>query len=151
MLHPKRPYIPISVKVAVAIRQLRERGEVVQAAILQSPANGSLAARLKLALQYLGFEKPHLDHNPALARRYRNRRTGRYMPDANDPEFLQWIDAADHLVKTAGRGGEKMRIGGDTREAAKTKRLEDRREGVVRKKRKTVWLKGQKIRSRGFR
>jgi hypothetical protein len=44
-----------------------------------------------------------------------------------------------------------MRIGGDTREAAKTKRLENRRNGVVRKKRKTVWPKGQKIQPRGFR
>jgi hypothetical protein len=148
---PKRPYIPIAVKLEVALRQLRERGEVAQVAILLSPANGSLGTRLKLALQYLGFEKSHLDHMPALALRHRNKRTGRYTPDANDPDYLQWIEAADHLTKTAGRGGEKMRVGGDTREAAKTKRLESRRSGVPSKKRKTKWPKGQKIRSRGFR
>jgi hypothetical protein len=154
MLHPKRPYIPILVRLQVAMRQLRAADPTKAIDIVMRDwwSERPLAVRLKIVLYILGFRRPQLDHVPALARRHRNKRTGRYTPDANDPEFLQWIDAADHLEKTAGRGGEKMRIGGDTREAAKTKRLEDRRAGVVSKSRgrKTVWPKGQKIQSRGF-
>jgi hypothetical protein len=77
---PKRPYIPVAVKLEVAWRQLIERTGVIPFA-----APGAKQKTLDRILRFhLGFTKPQLDHVPALALRHRNKRTGRYTPDAND-------------------------------------------------------------------
>lgn len=121
-MEPKRPYTPVSVQVEVALRQLGY--DEARRAAAMAENRRRLGELLRWALTELGLKRPELDHDPALARRIRCPRTGRYTPAANDPAYLRWIEAADHLVKTAGRGGDRMRFGGDTREAAKTARLE---------------------------
>ncbi len=151
-----RPYIPVKVKLAVAVRQLYGRG-------LGWENRSSKTEALRLALIGLGLKKPHLDHDPPLGKRRLNRRTGKYTPDANDPRHLQWIEGAKdydgddgHHVKTHGRGGEKMRFGGDLREIRKQDRLErepEKWQGLTklkRKRRSRSKRPKQKIRSRGF-
>ncbi len=50
------------------------------------------------------FESPHqLDHDPALILREFDEATGKYTPDANDPEYLIYREKDDHLQKTTGR------------------------------------------------
>ena len=112
---------------------------------------------LRIALEIIGLKKPHLDHRPPLALRKFNKRTQRYTPDANDPRYLQWIEGAtDHHELTHGRGGEKMRFGGDLREIRKQDRLEkepEKWQGLLklkRKRRSRSKRPKQKIRSRGF-
>ena len=96
-----RPYIPLSVRVAVAERQLRELG-------LQVPAlDASMRKHLSYHLAVLFWDRPcHLDHDPPLAARKR-RGEGRntvYTPDANDPNYLRYRDAEEHRIKTNVRG-----------------------------------------------
>lgn len=71
------------------------------------PAPWSLYApgvRLRLVLHTLFGNAPvQLDHDPALILRNHNRRTGKYTPDANDPDFLIYRLKDDHLQKTTGR------------------------------------------------
>lgn len=132
-----RPYIPIKVRLIVAVRQLHERG-------LGWENRSSKGEALRLALVSLGLKKPHLDHRPPLALRKFNKRAQRYTPDANDPRYLQWIEGAtDHHELTHGRGGEKMRFGGDLREIRKQDRLEREPE----KWRGLLKLKGRSRRS----
>lgn len=160
----KRPYIPLDIQCIAAMLQLGYPMEWIRGTIEGYHRRfGELKRRLLHELRVVKGWRDlplHLDHNPALARRYRNRRTGKYKPDANDPKYLQWIPGKDHLTKTAGRGGEKMRFGGDIREVRKTRNLESApekwRDLTKPKKRKAKkmsvarWAKGRKIQSRGF-
>jgi hypothetical protein len=96
-----RPYIPLAVRVQVAERQLgKEYSEPF-------PARGRGGALMNFRLQWLllalGIIDPQLDHDPALILREFNPRTGKYKPDANDPEFLVYREKSDHLHKTTGR------------------------------------------------
>lgn len=75
-----RPSIPIKIKLQVALRQL------------------SLT---------LGDKILQLDHDPALELREFDPSTGKYTPDANDPDYLIWRGEGDHDKKTHGPGGEK--------------------------------------------
>lgn len=67
-----------------------------------------LAVKLAVALRQLGLDPKTaiLDHDPALWRRERTA-AGGYIPDENDPAFLQWLGPAPNAEKTFGRGGEK--------------------------------------------
>ena len=96
-----RPYIPLRVRVAVAERQLRERGLGIPV------CDASLAKHLAYHLAVLfGDRRYHLDHDPPLAAR-RRKGEGRntvYTPDANDPKHLRYMDADEHRIKTNVRG-----------------------------------------------
>ncbi len=141
-----RPYIPVAIKLRVAELQLAALGVgYVRCGVPDG-------VMLRVVLGLLGLENPHLDHRPPLALREFDERTQRYIPDANDPNYLQWIEGAtDHHELTHGRGGEKMRFGGDLREIRKTKRLESVRLGKRSRKRKSRPLpKGRKLKSRGW-
>ena len=111
-----------------------------------TPKRPHIGLRLKLevALRQLGLDPKtcQLDHDPALARRLRNE-DGTYFPDANDPKYLVWLDPETHKLKTFGKS-KATTSGSDIGEIAKTRRLEDRRLGIEKKKR------GPVIRSRGF-
>ena len=100
-----RPYIPYSVRVAVAEQQMAARGH----AVIFSPPPSNTRQRLAELLRVLFGEQPpgeplQLDHDPPLAGRIFNPKTQRYKPDANDPRFLIWRTKADHKRKTYLRG-----------------------------------------------
>lgn len=81
-----RPYIPLSVRLEVALRQL------------------------------FGDEPFHLDHDPALCNRtigYGPNGEVYYEPAANDPDFLIYRNAESHRVKTfiKGEGARRSDMG----------------------------------------
>lgn len=102
-----RPYIPIKIRLKVALRQLKKAGlnpTDFEIRMRRSYGNISKRGLLTLALQeLLQGAAAQLDHDPALILRPFNEETGKYDPDANDPEFLIWREQADHLEKTTGR------------------------------------------------
>jgi hypothetical protein len=137
----KRPHIPLSVKVAVAERMLRDNAQkgmwndvlfeqLYDSRKLEiSPQNPwPLKDRIDALLHHLFGDDPrHLDHDPALALRMRLP-DGRYSPEANDPEFLVYRRERDHLQKTVGRKADAEKtvttIGSDVWLQKKFRRLE---------------------------
>ena len=131
----KRPYIPLSVRIKVAERQLAYHGVIL--AVNKEPSLAKQLTELLGVLQsILRADKLHLDHDPALALRKFNKRTGKYKPDANDPEFLKYRAVDGHRTKTFIRGEHGQRS-----DIAQIKR-ERRRKRPAKKKRK--------IKSQGF-
>lgn len=135
-----RPYIPYSVRVAVAERQVRETGSPFWPLYLsacweaeQAGKDWSLERRLRALLSHLFPDgECELDHDPSLEQRDK-RITGKtivYIPDANDPEHLLYRSTALHLQKTTGRkpGASKTVTskGSDTWLRKKFNRLEGR-------------------------
>ena len=91
-----RPYIPLSKKIKVAARQCDE-GRIS----FQWPPALPLKERLAVMLKAMFDGQPcHLDHDPPLYLRKYNERTGKYTPDARDPEYLVYRTAEDHRIKT---------------------------------------------------
>lgn len=143
-----RPYIPLAVRVAVARRQL--------AAVSTLEIGGkNQGLVLAATLAALGFERPQLDHDPALILRKFNPRTGLYTPRANDPNFLVYREKDDHLHKTTGRkpGAAKTVTtkGSDIWLKTKFDRLEGRTKKRAKAKipqRKNPWPKSRKFRSK---
>ncbi len=78
----------------------------------------------------LGFlfngERVALDHNPALILRDFNPRTGKYNPDANDPDHLIYRVVDDHHRKTNVAGDGALRS--DTAERVHRRRLDKNRD-----------------------
>ncbi len=112
-----RPYIPLSVRIEVAKRQilqLADNGRPIKAFPLSTYAlkliaKGGLAgiqrAQLNWCLGILfGKAKAHLDHDPPLCLREYNPKTKQYVPDANDPNYLRYVNAESHRIKTYIRG-----------------------------------------------
>jgi hypothetical protein len=99
----RRPYVPLAVRVAVSERLVRSLGGVPSSAILSKTwrlgFNLNLAARIKGLPDGSAFE---LDHDPPIAARPFNKKTGKYQPDANDVDHLFYRD--DHRTKTFLRG-----------------------------------------------
>lgn len=133
-----RPYIPLTVKVAVAERQVRVTGSpfwplylsAVKGAEVQNQP-WSLTRRLRVLLHHLfPYGRYQLDHTPALEQRPRKTIKGKvqYQPDANDPDHLEYSATDLHLQKTTGRkpGAEKTITskGSDVWLAKKFRRLE---------------------------
>lgn len=137
-----RPYIPLSVRVRVAERQLwRDRGYNAEYDCLRE--TGSMSERLEWLLAALfNGQSCALDHDPALI--LRPFVDGFYSPEANDPRYLIYREKADHQQKTTGRkpGAERTATtkGSDIWLKSKFNRLEGR----------TKQRPKQKIRSRGF-
>lgn len=137
---------PLAVRVEVIRRMLNEIGRFHVAGLMDW-ASDSSGRRIELGLKWLGFENPHLDHDPALILRPYNPRikdvASRYTPHAHDPDALVYREKTDHQQKTTGRkpGAERTITtkGSDVGLAAKFRRLEN-----PSPKRK------QKIASRGF-
>ena len=150
-----RPYIPLSVRVQVAERQVREAGLPLWPLYCSSIEAGqrmgdpwSLTRRLRVLLTAIfpqgGYQ---LDHDPALEQRPQ-RRVGlgrtKYVPDANSPDHLVYRSKAMHLMKTTGRKPDAEKTvtskGSDVWIAKKFRKIE----GKTKPRRK------QKIASRPF-
>lgn len=107
-----RPYIPIEVRLRVVLRQLGLTPEQIERRLLSAhhqsggEGHGRLLAR-SLAHLGIGGKRLQLDHDPALILRPYNARirdvAARYTPNANDPDFLIYREADQHLQKTTGR------------------------------------------------
>lgn len=80
-------------------------GLSVMAVAWEPTKRATLAALLRLMF---GSTKVHLDHDPALALREKVRNAAGeivgYVPAANDPAFLVYRAAVDHIIKTRIRG-----------------------------------------------
>jgi hypothetical protein len=124
-----RPYIPLSIREQVIDRQLRE-------ADVQEPRftkyHGSAATRIagKIAALF-GENKVELHHRPALVNRTR-KRSGKYLPDANDENFLVYLPEDEHDIETRVRGQHGQHS--DLALVRKRKRKERKA-----KRRKTKW------------
>lgn len=97
-----RPRVPVAVQIAVAERQLRERGTVPMFASLPGTQPSAVHRLRSMLVALFGKEPCHLDHDPPLMLRWRT--AAGYSPDANDPEFLVWRTAEEHRIKTYVRG-----------------------------------------------
>jgi hypothetical protein len=107
-----RPYIPLSVRLAVVTRQCREAGIGV------APTSSKKAELINACLRRLFSDaKVHLDHDPALCNRGLviakvSKGVGKivgYEPDANDPDFLIYRIKPNHEIKTRVRGDGAQR------------------------------------------
>lgn len=97
-----RPYIPISVRLQVACRQLAERGRDYVTIGSAVTADG---ARLAIILETLfGDQRYELHHRPSLINRQWNARKREYNPPANDPAHLIYLAKHDHKIETLVRG-----------------------------------------------
>lgn len=125
-----RPYIPLSVRVAVAERQSIAAGK-------GRLGSSVLYKRLAYALELLfGGQKAELHHRPSLVNRRRYVRNGKtfYDPPANDPDHLIYLRAGrgeDHDVETRVRGvGAQL---SDLAQVRKRKRKERKAKRVRRR------------------
>ncbi len=96
-----RPYIPLRVREQVIDRQIKAAGFRSTWSIKYV---GSAAVRVKWKLQEFFGEPVELHHRPALVNRPRIKWSGRYVPDANDPDYLVYLPATDHDIETRVRG-----------------------------------------------
>lgn len=101
-----RPYIPYDVRVTVAARQAIAAGVYPRECEIGCwPYTRQLR---ELLYVLFGDERVHLDHDPPLmlrsVQRNKNGEIIKYLPDANDPEFLIYRTAEDHDIKTRVRG-----------------------------------------------
>lgn len=153
MTRLRRPYIPLSVRVEVAERQLREmmnethpRGRDASTYWMfyaNSMPYMALRKRLDYLLKYLFGDQPYqLDHDPALS--LRRVRFGNYVPDANSPDHLVYRAKDGHLQKTTGRRPGAERTVTSKGSDVWLKKKFDRLEGRTKRRPK------QKIPSRGF-
>lgn len=126
-----RPYIPISVRIVVARRQLADIGICTLVSADLDTVGMNAPARLAVYLQRaFGASDVDLDHDPALGARRKIMRNGEivgYDPDANDPDFLIYREGAAHQIKTNVRGEHGQHP--DRVLIKKNRRLEER-EGV---------------------
>lgn len=125
-----RPHVPIGVKLAVVERQLRDRG-IVALFVGEHGKRPNKSHMLVDMLRTLLGEPPwHLDHEPPLMLRDRTK-SGDYLPDASDPDWLIWRTAEEHRLKTFVRGD-----GAQLSDAGKRRKEIKRRKKATRPKRK---------------
>lgn len=104
-----RPSVPDSLKVAVALRQLRALDAPAATLERTEKRIGAYLERLLFALQvFMKTSKPlQFHHRPALTNREKIVRDGKivgYIPAANEEPFLFWIPQDVHDVETRVRG-----------------------------------------------
>lgn len=141
-----RPPIPLSVKVAVARRQLIERGNAARVRFPTPATSLPLYKQLTFLLSVLSesmmceVEELRLDHDPALGLRKRTGegKTTVYDPPANDPNFMAYRPhgaqhAASHDVKTRIRGdhGQFSDVTLIKRERRRTRRPTERQQRIA--------------------
>ena len=147
---PKRKYCPVDVRCRVALRQLGELHSDL--AIEQHRRMGALSDLLDMLKQRLAAKFGCMiadlrrDHNPALGDRELNRRTGRYTPDENDPEYMEY---RPHGAEFQGSHDVKTRVRGDHGQYSDIQLIKRRRRREDKKtKPKKKWPKGRKLQSR---
>ena len=108
----KRPAVPLKVRLAVLERQAfidREFKSDIDRRFCWdwyklSCKGESISHKIKWLMLALFMDgKPELDQAPALCLRKFNPKTGRYTPDANNPNYLVYRAKDEHLQKTTGR------------------------------------------------
>ena len=133
----QRKYIPLATRLKVAERQFSDRGRGCEVYRLFAKPPTTIKRRLTWLLFQLGFEKPQLDHDPALELRMRRtvfedgKWVTKYSPDELNPRFLIYRESAagknDHGRKTYGRAPDAEKTvttkGSDTWLAKKFRRL----------------------------
>ena len=191
-----RPYIPFIVRCRVAARQIGwgersmdgQKAAIEMLLCLHRPDHGGeqgttgYARLLRNILAELGPKlgcEPkdlQLDHDPALENRPFNKRTQKYTPDANDPDFLLYREKHAHKIKTLVRGdGAQLSDAAQARKRKRAERKKHLQAGSARRRQKrpsqvkraadsgakvrrkwpsrplrgkTQWPRGQKMRSR---
>lgn len=143
----RRPHIPLKVRLQVAYRQIgndpAEARELAAAAVEQRRGATVLKALLDIVRKRLGEEVLRLDHTWALGLREYSPKTGRWTPDANDPDYLRYRGYHGHDVKTYVRGDRGQFS--DT-----TLMVRERRRKRKSKKLRHKWPTGRKLQGRGF-
>jgi hypothetical protein len=132
-----RPHVPIAVRVAVALRQVRE-------CTLPPLRIGTAdSAYLKVLLYVLFDNRPaHLHHRPALVNRPWNKRRGDYDPPANDPDHLFYLEVDEHGIETRVRGiGAQRSDLGQARYLKKAAKNRERRAGSFTTRKASVLQK----------
>jgi hypothetical protein len=137
-----RPYIPLDVRIQVAERQMQER-MMVSAMHFMRLKFRRKGEHLDALLRCLSSEKLDLHHRPALVNRDR-RKSGSYIPDANDPDYLIYLPTVEHDVETRVRGVGAQRS--DLGQRRYNKKVARNRSKDP--KRPSRWPKGRKLRSR---
>lgn len=153
------PMPPLSVRVQVAERQLRNINPTLAASVQYGSKGLPVAVQLKRMLDALraAMKLPDdaqfaLDHDEALILRKYNPRfkdvASRYTPHAHDPAALIYREKADHQQKTTGRRPGAARTvtthGSDIHLKSKFNRLEGRTKKRPKAKipqRKNPWPK----------
>lgn len=102
-----RPKVPEHIQQLVALKQCEAIGVVVDS------YPGTTRKRAALLVLF-GDQAVQLDHDPALILRPYDKRTRKYLPDANNPEYLRWRATApeaegSHFIKTYVRGAHGAR------------------------------------------
>lgn len=151
-----RPYIPLEVRCRAALRQINalnigfrydiEKKIISAHHLAGGEGHGKLLKNLLWHISlahHCAASDLHLDHDPALCNRRLNKRTGRYTPDANDPDHLVYRTKDDHGIKTRVRGEN-----GQYSDLALMKR---ERRRLRKEKPRRAWPTGRKMQSRGFR
>lgn len=131
----KRPHTPLLVRCQVAARQLSNDTECQAVMAASIPVAHRLTLLLERLAQALDCKRSELrlDHIPALVLRERLP-SGKFKPDANDPDFLLYRTDHSHHIKTNVRGDGALRS--DTSERMHQRRLAEnrlRRAGKSRK------------------
>ncbi len=141
----RRPHIPTDVRLLVIARQLASAHKLMDVlwAVSVFPKK---AARLEYLIEKMfGTTNVHLDHEPPLCLRYFDDATGKYTPDANDPEHLIYRTEEDHRIKTFVRGD-----GAQHSDAAKRRMAIKAERKRQEPSRPSQWPKARKIQSRPF-
>lgn len=102
-----RPYIPLSVRIVVADRAHEKRfGNTHWLFPAWRMTNGRYSKQCLTGIltDTFGEAPVELHHRPALINRPFNPRTGRYTPDANDPDYLVYLPKDEHRIETLVRG-----------------------------------------------
>jgi hypothetical protein len=106
----------------------------------------SKSNELRFYLRYLFKDNDiALDHDPALCNRKFNIRTGKYTPDANDPDYLVYRTEQAHDTKTriVGERGQYSDLALRRKNKRIARNRDRTRPRAKIKQRKTIWPKRQ--------
>lgn len=124
-----RPYIDIRTRCIVATRQCGWSATGIPGLMrLHQGHYGRLLQRILAELGEKIGTPLHLDHDPALENRPFNKRTRKYTPDANDPDYLFYRSKQSHRIKTLVRGDGALRS--DASQRRYLKKVAKNRAGV---------------------
>jgi hypothetical protein len=131
----KRPHIPVGTQLEVAYRQALALGAKAMREVAPIDETKGAQFNLDVMLDYLfGDELTQLDHDPALGLRKYNPKTGKWKPDANDPNYLIWRRKEEHRTKTIIRGEHGARS--DIAEMKYRRRVAAKKKAKVQQRRK---------------
>lgn len=117
-----RPHVPLKIRCKVIARQI---GDTVARGNYQRQLDSMLFVLACALGCFVGDLQ--LDHDPALENRPFNKRTQKYKPDANDPDYLIYREKHAHHIKTNVRGdGAQLSDAGIARKRKRAERKKTR-------------------------